>query len=220
MGSQSAEAGAPHGWRTGVISGGTRNFGRRKRRKRLEKTSTCLSAHPSHAGGHRFEACRSHHLFSRASACSNLRPNCSGGRFWAESSAFSPGFRLCLLKLFALLLDHSPHLIDELVDLLFHACRDHLAVIEGHPGIGVPHLALNIFWRRTRIQRHRRERPAEHLMRDVLETNRLGGRFQYTFEVVAVTHRRVPLRREYEGFRPAVAAPGFPFSEKRLDSRW
>ena len=57
-------------------------------------------------------------------------------------------------------------------------------------------------------------------MCDVLETNRLGGRFQDTFEVVVVTHRRVPLRREYEGFRPAVAAPGFPFSEKRLDSGW
>src|ERR1019366_2256198 len=69
-----ARNGAPHRWRTGVISGGTRHFTRPKRRKRLEKTSTYLSSHPSHAGGHRFESCRAHHSFSRASACSNLRP--------------------------------------------------------------------------------------------------------------------------------------------------
>src|ERR1035441_5001326 len=65
---------AAHRWRTGVRSGGGRYFRRRKRRTRLEKTSTYLSSHPSHAGGHRFESCRAHHSFSRASACSNLRP--------------------------------------------------------------------------------------------------------------------------------------------------
>src|ERR1039458_9517578 len=65
------------------------------------RVAQLVRAPASHAGGHRFESCRAHHLFSRASACSNLRPNCSGGRFWAESSAFSPGFLLDLFRFLA-----------------------------------------------------------------------------------------------------------------------
>jgi hypothetical protein len=44
------------------------------------------------------------------------------GGFLGEILSFSPGFRLFLRRLVALLLDLGFHLIDELVDFVLHAC--------------------------------------------------------------------------------------------------
>ena len=113
----------------------------------IGRVAQLVRAPASHAGGHRFESCRAHHSLSEVSRCSSFRPKCRSGRFWAEILSDSPGFRLCLLCFFGVLLNGRLHLIDQFVHFLPDARRDHLSIVKGHASIGVPHLPLNIFGR-------------------------------------------------------------------------
>ena len=178
-----------------------------RRSSHTGRVAQLVRAPASHAGGHRFESCRAHHLFSEVSRCSSFRPKCRSGRFWAEILSDSPGFRLCPLCFSSVLLDGCLHLIHQLVHLLPDAGWDHLSIVEGHAGISVTHLALNIFGRRTRVECHRREGSPEHLMRNAFQPDCFGRRFQNTLEESVIPGWSVPLRWKDERFGASVATP-------------